>query len=116
MLVRWAASRVGDPWIDNGVQKVGEQLAGKRQNRKHEREPHDDRIVAVGDRVEKQPAHSGPTENLLKDDRAAEIPVILGERIGNLVEIKEGLKEGDKVIGKIDENIRAGSKISIKSK
>ena len=52
----------------------------------------------------------------IKDDRAAEIPVILGERIGNLVEIKEGLKEGDKVIGKIDENIRAGSKISIKSK
>ena len=52
----------------------------------------------------------------VKDDRAAEIPVVLGERIGNLVEIKEGLKEGDKVIGKIDENVRAGSKISIKSK
>jgi HlyD family secretion protein len=51
-----------------------------------------------------------------KDDRAAEIPVVLGERIGNLVEIKEGLKEGDKVIGKIDESVRAGSKISIKSK
>ena len=52
----------------------------------------------------------------VKGDRAAEIPVVLGERIGNLVEIKEGLKEGDKVIGKIDENIRTGSKISIKSK
>lgn len=52
----------------------------------------------------------------VKDDRAAEIPVVLGERIGNLVEIKEGLKEGDRVIGKIDENIRAGSKISMKSK
>jgi RND family efflux transporter MFP subunit len=52
----------------------------------------------------------------VKDDRAAEIPVVLGERIGNLVEIKEGLKEGDKVIGKIDENLRAGSKVSIKSK
>ncbi len=50
----------------------------------------------------------------VKDDRAAEIPVVLGERIGNLVEIKEGLKEGDKVIGKIAENVRAGSKISIK--
>jgi len=52
----------------------------------------------------------------VKDDRAAEIAVVLGERIGNLVEIKEGLKEGDKVIGKIDENLRAGSKVSIKSK
>jgi multidrug efflux pump subunit AcrA (membrane-fusion protein) len=52
----------------------------------------------------------------LKDDRAAEIPVVLGERVGNLVEIKEGLKEGDKVVGKIDENLREGSKISIKNK
>ena len=52
----------------------------------------------------------------VKDERAAEIPVALGDRMGNLVEVKEGLNEGDKVIGKIDENIRAGSKISIKSK
>jgi len=52
----------------------------------------------------------------LKDDRAAEIPVVLGERVGNLVEIKEGLKEGDKIVGKIDENLREGSKISIKNK
>ncbi len=52
----------------------------------------------------------------VKDERAAEIPVALGDRMGNLVEIKEGLNEGDKVIGKIDENIRGGSKISIKSK
>ena len=46
----------------------------------------------------------------IKDDRAVEIAVVLGERIGNLVEIKEGFKEGDKVIGKVDENLRAGSK------
>lgn len=52
----------------------------------------------------------------IKDDRATELPVVLGERMGNLVEIKEGLKEGDKVIRKIDENLRAGSKVSIKSK
>jgi RND family efflux transporter MFP subunit len=52
----------------------------------------------------------------IKDERAAEIPVILGERIGNLVEIKEGLKEGDKVVGKVDETLRAGSKVSIKNK
>jgi RND family efflux transporter MFP subunit len=52
----------------------------------------------------------------IKDERVAEIPVILGERIGNLVEIKEGLKEGEKVIAKIDETLRDGSKVSIKNK
>jgi RND family efflux transporter MFP subunit len=52
----------------------------------------------------------------VKDDRAAEIPVILGERMGNLVEIKEGLKEGEKVIGKVDQHLRDGSKVSIKNK
>src|SRR5262245_8043574 len=52
----------------------------------------------------------------VKDDRATELPVVLGERMGNLVEIKEGLKEGEKVIGKVDENLRTGSKVSIKSR
>jgi RND family efflux transporter MFP subunit len=52
----------------------------------------------------------------VKDDRATEIPVVLGERIGNLVEVKEGLKEGDKVIGKIDQNLIDRSKVSIKNK
>ena len=60
--------------------------------------------------------NTGPVVFQVKGDRAAEIAVVLGERIGNLVEIKEGLKEGDKVIAKIGENLRAGSKISIKSK
>jgi RND family efflux transporter MFP subunit len=50
------------------------------------------------------------------DDRAAEIPVVLGQRLGNLVEIKQGLKEGDKVIARIDEKIRGGSKVTVKSK
>jgi RND family efflux transporter MFP subunit len=52
----------------------------------------------------------------VQDDRAAEISVVLGQRLGNLVEIKQGLKEGDKVIAKIDESIRAGSKVTVKSK
>jgi len=52
----------------------------------------------------------------VQDNRAAELPVVLGQRLGNLVEIKQGLKEGDKVIAKIDENIRAGSKVTVKSK
>jgi RND family efflux transporter MFP subunit len=52
----------------------------------------------------------------IKNGRAAEIPVILGERLGNLVEIKQGLKEGDKVVGKIDENLHEGSRVSIKNR
>jgi hypothetical protein len=52
----------------------------------------------------------------VKDARAVEIPVSLGQRLGNLIEIKQGLKEGDKVIGKIDEKINAGLKVSVKSK
>jgi RND family efflux transporter MFP subunit len=52
----------------------------------------------------------------VKDDRAGEVPIVLGQRLGNLVEIKQGLKEGDKVIAKIDENIRAGSKVTVKTK
>ena len=47
---------------------------------------------------------------------AVETPVKLGQRTGTLVEIKQGLKEGDKVIGKFDQNLRAGSKASIKNK
>jgi HlyD family secretion protein len=52
----------------------------------------------------------------VKDDRAVEIPVVLGQRLGNLVEIKQGLKEGDKVIGKLDETISAGLKVAVKNK
>ena len=52
----------------------------------------------------------------VREDRAVEIPVVLGQRLGNLVEIKQGLKEGDKVIGKVDEDINAGSKVAVKNK
>lgn len=52
----------------------------------------------------------------VNDHRAVEIPVVLGQRVGSLVEIKEGLKEGDKVIGKIDATLKNGSKVSIKNR
>jgi RND family efflux transporter MFP subunit len=52
----------------------------------------------------------------VKDDRAVEIAVVLGQRLGNLVEIKQGLKEGDKIIGKVEKNIEPDSKISVKNK
>jgi len=51
----------------------------------------------------------------VKEDRAVEVPVVVGRLIGNLIEIKQGLKEGQKVIGKIDERIQPDSKVSVKS-
>jgi len=51
----------------------------------------------------------------LKGDRAVEIPVTVGQRISAQVEIKNGLKEGDKIIGKIGETLRAGAKVTVKN-
>jgi multidrug efflux pump subunit AcrA (membrane-fusion protein) len=39
---------------------------------------------------------------------------VVGRRLGNLVEIKQGLKSGERVIGNIAEEIRPGSKVSVK--
>jgi RND family efflux transporter MFP subunit len=52
----------------------------------------------------------------VKEDRAIETPVVAGRRLGNLIEIKQGLKEGDKVIGKAEKNIDGDSKIAVKNK
>jgi RND family efflux transporter MFP subunit len=51
----------------------------------------------------------------VKVDRAVEVPVTVGRRIGALIEIKNGLKEGDKIIGKIGETLRAGAKVAVKN-
>jgi RND family efflux transporter MFP subunit len=51
----------------------------------------------------------------IKEDRALEVPVAVGRTMGTLVEIKQGLKEGDRVIGKVDEQIRDGTKVVVKS-
>jgi HlyD family secretion protein len=50
----------------------------------------------------------------VKEDRAVEIPVVVGRRLGNLVEIKQGLKSGERVIGNVAEEIRPGAKVSVK--
>ncbi|HET8563272.1 MAG TPA: efflux RND transporter periplasmic adaptor subunit [Candidatus Binatia bacterium] len=52
----------------------------------------------------------------VKEDRAVEVPVVVGQRLAGLIEIKSGLKEGDRVISKVDDNIRAGSKVALKGK
>ncbi|HEV8341518.1 MAG TPA: efflux RND transporter periplasmic adaptor subunit [Candidatus Binatia bacterium] len=51
----------------------------------------------------------------VRDGRAVEVPVVLGQRIGNQVEITEGLKAGDKVIASADEKIRPGTRVVVKA-
>jgi len=51
----------------------------------------------------------------LKGDQAVEVPVTVGQRIGALIEIKNGVKEGDKVVGKVDEKLHAGAKVAVKN-
>jgi RND family efflux transporter MFP subunit len=50
----------------------------------------------------------------VKDGRAVEVPVAVGRRMGNLVEIQEGLKAGDKVIARVDERIGGGTRVALK--
>ena len=52
----------------------------------------------------------------ITDDRAVEVAVTTGRKVGNSVEITGGLKEGDKVIGKVDEQIKNGSKVALSKK
>jgi RND family efflux transporter MFP subunit len=49
----------------------------------------------------------------IKDERAIEVPVTTGKKLGSLVEITGGLKEGDKVISKADDQIKAGAKVVV---
>jgi len=51
----------------------------------------------------------------VKDDRAVELSVVIGQSLGGLVEVKEGLKEGDKIIATVDEKLRSGSKVAVKN-
>lgn len=50
----------------------------------------------------------------VKDGKAVEVPVAAGERLGNLIEITQGLKAGDKVIARVDERIKAGTRVALK--
>ncbi len=44
------------------------------QHAEHQREPHDDVVVAPADRLEVESPHSRPGENLFENDGAAEEP------------------------------------------
>ena len=46
-----------------------------------------------------------------RDDRAVEVVVATGQKLAALIEITSGLKVGDKVIAKVDDQLKAGAKI-----
>ena len=51
----------------------------------------------------------------MKDDQAVEVPVVVGLEMGSLVEVKQGLKSGDKIIARVDEKIEPGVKVTLKT-
>jgi RND family efflux transporter MFP subunit len=52
----------------------------------------------------------------IKDEKAVEVPVVAGRRMGDYMEVQSGLKAGDKVIARVDEHIEAGSRVAIKGR
>jgi RND family efflux transporter MFP subunit len=51
----------------------------------------------------------------IKDDRAVAVAVATGQKLAGLLEIKSGLQEGDRVIAKVDEQLKAGAKVRQKT-
>jgi RND family efflux transporter MFP subunit len=52
----------------------------------------------------------------IRDEHAVEVPVTVGQKLAGLVEIKSGLKDGDKVIGKVGDELKDGAKVTQKIK
>lgn len=52
----------------------------------------------------------------IKEDRAVEVPVTTGRKLGSAIEITGGLKEGDKLISKADDQIQNGAKVTVGKK
>jgi len=58
---------------------------------------------------------SGQLVYRVNEGRAVAVAVVVGRRIGSLVEIKKGLQEGDRVIAKVDHTIKPGAKVSVQN-
>ena len=53
---------------------------------------------------------------LIKDGRAVETPVTLGSQIGDMVEVREGVKAGEKVVLKPLNKVKGGDKVKVAEK
>jgi RND family efflux transporter MFP subunit len=50
---------------------------------------------------------------VVKDNQVVETPITVGERLGDMVEVIEGVKAGDRVVVKNTEKLREGSRIKV---
>ncbi len=50
----------------------------------------------------------------IQNGKAIEVPVTVGRRMGSFAEIAAGLKAGDKVVARVDDRIRAGTRVALK--
>jgi RND family efflux transporter MFP subunit len=53
---------------------------------------------------------------LMKDDRVAEVPVTLGQTVGEMTEVLSGVKAGDRVVVKPLDKLRNGTRVKILEK
>jgi len=81
----------------------------------------------AGDPEENRPLLAVPADALaerkgrqvvyrIEDGRAVEAPVTVGRRMGGFAEIQSGLKAGDKIIARVDERIKPGSRVAVKAR
>jgi RND family efflux transporter MFP subunit len=52
----------------------------------------------------------------INKEKAVEIPVAVGRRMRDYVEIQSGLKAGDKVVARVDEGMKAGTRVAVKGR
>ncbi|HXG53454.1 MAG TPA: efflux RND transporter periplasmic adaptor subunit [candidate division Zixibacteria bacterium] len=50
----------------------------------------------------------------VRDGRAVETPVVIGRKVAGLIEVKEGLKEGERVVSRATEALRDGVRVTVK--
>jgi RND family efflux transporter MFP subunit len=53
---------------------------------------------------------------LIRDGRLVETPVTIGEKIGDMVEVRSGVKAGDRIVRKPADNLKTGARIRVSEK
>jgi HlyD family secretion protein len=53
---------------------------------------------------------------VVKDGKAVETPVITGAKLGELFEVKSGIKAGDRVVARPSEKLRDGAAVTTQGK
>ena len=66
--------------------------------------------AAVAERNGRQVAYQ------IQDEKAVEVPVTVGRRMGDYVEIQSGLKAGEKVVARVDGSMKNGTRVAVKGR